>query len=236
MTPLTYRSVGVLLLLLPAFTFLIAASPLGDQSSKSFPPSSGKIKDTSKTPFNSKRSHSFGVDDTLSSPLTRAPSNILKRNQHRTLIPSSTTSLSSPAADPNPLTFRSFASTAYHYTNLTIIQPGAKSIKQIGQEVDSAVRRWMAYVDQIASYAPTQSYFTLSLGNLRLTFWSPAPIAWEVVTKILEAKLLILMVWYAVFRPVLWIYGTAAAVWLTLQFMDNGGNVGLALGRGFFPG
>lgn len=226
---------GVFLLLLPAFAFPIASSPLEDQSSKSFLPSSGKTRDTSKTLSNNKRSDSYGVHDTPSLPPTTAPYNKIKRNQHLTPMPSSLTSLSNPAADPNPLTPRSLASTAYHYTNLTIIQPGAKSIKKIGQEVDSAVRRWMAYVDDIASYKPTQSYFTLTLGSLRLTFWSPAPIAWEVVTKILEAKLLILMVWYAVFRPVLWIYGTMAAVWLTFQFMDNGGNAGLAIGRGFFP-
>ncbi|CAL8584329.1 hypothetical protein XPA_009932 [Xanthoria parietina] len=231
-----YRCVPVFLLLLPALACLVTASPLEDRSSRSFAPLLERRSGISETGFSDKRSDAVAVDDIFLSPPPPTTSlTSIPRIRHRTPISSSTTtSLSYPVA-PDLLFSRSLASTALHYTNLTIIQPGIRGIKQIGQDIDTAVRRWIAFVDEVDSYAPTQSYFTLSLGNFKATFWSPAPIAWLVVTKILQSMLLILVVWYAIFRPVIWLYTTAAVVWVTFQFIENGGNPGLAIGRGFFP-
>ncbi|CAO1599646.1 hypothetical protein XANCAGTX0491_003361 [Xanthoria calcicola] len=187
--------------------------------------------------FSDKRSDAVAVDDVLlSPPPPTTPLTSIQKIRHRTPISSfTTTSLSDLAAAPDLLFSRSLASTALHYTNLTIIQPGIRGIKQVDQDIDTALRRWIAFVDELDSYAPTQSYFTLWLGNFKVTFWSPAPIAWTIVTKILEAKLLILVVWYAIFRPVIWLYATVAAVWVTFQFIENGGNPGLAIWNGGFP-
>ena len=231
-----YRCVPVFLLLLPAFACLVTASPLEDRGSKSFAPLLERRSGISETGFSDKRSDAVAVDGVLllSPPPPTTSLTSIQRIRHRTPISSSTTPFSDLAA-PGLLFPRSLASTALHYTNLTIIQPGIRGIKQIGQDIDTAVRRWIAFVDEVDSYAPTQSYFTLSLGNFKATFWSPAPIAWLVVTKILQSMLLILVVWYAIFRPVIWLYTTAAVVWVTFQFIENGGNPGLAIGRGFFP-
>lgn len=45
--------------------------------------------------------------------------------------------------------------------------------------------KFKSYVATIESYAPRSSY-RFNLGKYQLTFYSPLPIAWNIVTSIIE--------------------------------------------------
>ncbi|KAL8766866.1 MAG: hypothetical protein Q9209_006462 [Squamulea sp. 1 TL-2023] len=107
-----------------------------------------------------------------------------KRNQG----PDTTTITSLSQSAPNSLSRRSFfQGTAYHWVDMKIIKPTVRTIKEINEDIGKALERWISYVDEIDTYEPRRT-FSLTLGSLRITFWSPAFITFVVVTKIIELE------------------------------------------------
>lgn len=92
--------------------------------------------------------------------------------------------------------------------------------------------KFKSYVATIESYAPRSSY-RFNLGKYQLTFYSPLPIAWNVVTSIIELHIFLGLVMWEVFGRVLWVYATGATILVTMGLLqaENGavGNIADAL-------
>lgn len=82
------------------------------------------------------------------------------------------------------------------------------------------MEKWISYVDAIDALAPS-SHFTLGYGEMRIEFWSPAPIAWLVVTKILQLYLLVGMMWYLCMSWVAWEYLSLGVVLVAMYHVGE---------------
>ena len=153
----------------------------------------------------------LGVDHAFL-PKTAIHGRVEKRDEYRT-----STSISHPA--PNSLFPRSFASLkgrAFRVLEMTVITPTTQALHGLKRRVDDTFARFDRYVKAIQSFAP-RSHFTLRLGSVQMEFWSPAIIPWVLVTSVIQTYMLIGMMWYAVLGKVVWLYATAAAIWVTLR-------------------
>ena len=80
---------------------------------------------------------------------------------------------------------------------------------------------------------PAEKYFSLTVGQIKVTFWSPAQIAWTLVTAALAAVLQVVMVWpYVLPRGWMWVYAEGVMLGMLWDVRDRvergarGGNGG----------
>ena len=117
--------------------------------------------------------------------------------------------LLSRQALPSTLSHRSlrtFENATYHFISIHVIDPGKRFATELFDDIDVAMNRWISYYRTIDSYTPS-THVTLSLGSLRMEFWSPAPIPYIAITKIIELYMLLGMMWWTVFSKIYWEFG-----------------------------
>lgn len=132
------------------------------------------------------------------------------------------TSLSHP--EPNSLSPRSLESMkgwTYRVLQTNVIQPVTKTAVEVFKDIDSTLNKWVAYADALDAMAPS-SHFVLRYGDLRMEFWSPAPIAWTAVSGILKLYLLLGMMLYTFMTWTFWQYVGLAAVTVLFNVAAEG--------------
>lgn len=146
---------------------------------------------------------------------------LLSSPSYPSLTPSSLASPSSISHQtPNPLSSRSLKGWTYRFITTNFIIPTRDTAFSTFKDINDTMMQWMNYVAIIDSYAPSW-HFTLGYGDLRMKFWSPAPIPWIVVTEILKLYLLLGMMVTTFFSRVYWEYATLAAVTVLFYAMGE---------------
>ncbi|KAL8851635.1 MAG: hypothetical protein Q9221_003472 [Calogaya cf. arnoldii] len=128
--------------------------------------------------------------------------------------------LSTSLFAPLPRALTTTPNSTYRLISIYLIQPTGRLLSDIGADINNTMYRFKSHIAVIDSYAP-QTSFSLTLGQYRITFYSPVAIAWNIVTSIIETQAFILMMWYAAFGRFLYFYGTLAAIAVTVGIVNR---------------
>ncbi|KAL8672878.1 MAG: hypothetical protein Q9168_002687 [Polycauliona sp. 1 TL-2023] len=164
-----------------------------------------------------------GVHDT-SSPSLPPPSSLSPLTSFTQPIPSTLSTRS----------LRSFGNITVHYTSLYLIDPTVSRLKRAGDDIAYAMDKWIKFVDELDDEAQApDSHFTLGLGSIAVTIWSPAPVAWTVVAGVLKAISLFYFLSDGAFGRVFWFYVYATLFWITFELGLKGAMPGVGMSGGY---